>query len=422
MKIITRVGVIISIFLFPSLLFAVTFTTNLSVGARGNNVRTVEQFLITKGLLTGTTTGYFSTKTKTAVQLFQRQNSLPQTGAWSTLTRKKAETIVASDKQKTSQKTVSPASTSLELSLTTKNTVTSSSVSKDVVLTIVTTNGGYVISSENNITCYDNEQCKKTFPVNKKVTLQATPKEGYSMVGWSEASCGISLNCSITLLMDTTVYARFEVTKKFKPVGHIESLSHPKDTCYMHLGDDHCDLRLTWTNNSGLDMTVKEDEKEYYISNIDNTNSNWQTQDIDPTDLAKAVTEKVDGLIYLHLFQGPHVIALKSHDQILDTVTVDVTCAPEHFWNGAVCWEKGANRLIIFKQQGVIIKSDVPGINCGYRPERCTTGFSSSTKVTLQAVVSDGYVFSGWTGDCAGTGLTCTVLMDKAKSVGVKVK
>ena len=59
------------------------------------------------------------------------------------------------------------------------------------------------------------------------------------------------------------------------------------------------------------------------------------------------------------------------------------------------------------------VTSNPPGINC---PSTCSAGFSNGTNVTLTATATSGWVFSGWSGACSGTG-GCTVTMTTAQSV-----
>ncbi|HCC06176.1 TPA: hypothetical protein DEP94_02375 [Candidatus Nomurabacteria bacterium] len=293
--------------------------------------------------------------------------------------------------------------------------------SNGVNLTIVTNQGGSIFYPENTIFCHNLETCKKTFSGNKKINLKAIPMEGYAFKEWSEASCGKSLECIINTLEDMTVYARFEVKKPIERTGRITSISHPSETCYVTLGRENCNIPLRWVNNTALDMLINLDGTEYYISTEDK-NSFPYPLDADPVEIAKAETENATGLTFLTLERGTHKISLTGGGKTLDTVNINVECATDTSWDGRKCWQKGANQLFIFREEGVVIKSDLPGINCGYNPEKCLAGFASGKIVTLKAIVAKGRSFGEWTGDCSGKELTCTLLMDKQKNVGVKIR
>ncbi len=59
------------------------------------------------------------------------------------------------------------------------------------------------------------------------------------------------------------------------------------------------------------------------------------------------------------------------------------------------------------------VSSSPPGIACG---ATCSAAFTNGALVTLTASPSPGSTFSGWSGDCSGTG-ACTVTMSAARSV-----
>jgi len=61
------------------------------------------------------------------------------------------------------------------------------------------------------------------------------------------------------------------------------------------------------------------------------------------------------------------------------------------------------------------ITSSPAGINCG---ATCTGTYQLNTQVTLTAAPASGSEFQGWSGACSGTGATCIVTLDSAKSVG----
>jgi uncharacterized repeat protein (TIGR02543 family) len=60
------------------------------------------------------------------------------------------------------------------------------------------------------------------------------------------------------------------------------------------------------------------------------------------------------------------------------------------------------------------VSSSPAGINCG---TDCAETYDPGTKVTLTATPQGSSTFGGWTGDCSGTALTCTVTMDGPRSV-----
>jgi hypothetical protein len=60
------------------------------------------------------------------------------------------------------------------------------------------------------------------------------------------------------------------------------------------------------------------------------------------------------------------------------------------------------------------VTSSPGGINCG---STCSANYSYNTGVTLTATPASGSVFTGWSGDCAGTG-SCSLTMSTNKSVG----
>jgi len=62
---------------------------------------------------------------------------------------------------------------------------------------------------------------------------------------------------------------------------------------------------------------------------------------------------------------------------------------------------------------GGTVTSDPAGIDCG---SDCTEDYAESTIVTLTATAGALSIFTGWSGECTGTG-ACVVTMDAAKSV-----
>lgn len=60
------------------------------------------------------------------------------------------------------------------------------------------------------------------------------------------------------------------------------------------------------------------------------------------------------------------------------------------------------------------VTSSPSGINCG---SACSANYANATSVTLTAAAASGSTFGGWSGDCSGTGTTCTLSMTAARNV-----
>lgn len=69
-----------------------TYARNLTVGSRGDEVKQLQNFLISKGYLSGSATGYFGGLTKAAVVKLQQEYKLPATGFVGAMTRAKLST------------------------------------------------------------------------------------------------------------------------------------------------------------------------------------------------------------------------------------------------------------------------------------------------------------------------------------------
>jgi streptogramin lyase len=75
---------------------------------------------------------------------------------------------------------------------------------------------------------------------------------------------------------------------------------------------------------------------------------------------------------------------------------------------------KGSTGLTVSVSGNGSVFSSPVGIACG---SNCTLHADIGTSVTLSAVASSGYVFSGWSGACVGVGATCTVTLGQYREV-----
>ena len=70
-------------------------------------------------------------------------------------------------------------------------------------------------------------------------------------------------------------------------------------------------------------------------------------------------------------------------------------------------------RVSVTQGTGAISSTDA-SFRCS---DSCTSAWMSGTYVSLKASADTGWLFSGWTGDCAGATQTCTVVLSTARAV-----
>ena len=100
------------------------------------------------------------------------------------------------------------------------------------------------------------------------------------------------------------------------------------------------------------------------------------------------------------------------------TITISGNTLTLNAIDGTTTWIRVAsaptlNTLAVTRSGSGTITSNTGGINCG---TSCWADYTSGTSVSLTATPASGSNFTGWSGDCSGTG-PCVVTMSAAKNV-----
>jgi hypothetical protein len=245
-------------------------------------------------------------------------------------------------------------------------TVTATFV-RQVTLTVRLAGSGSVRSTPAGITCP--ADCAELYDSSTRVTLTATPAEGWRFQAWSGEGCsGSTPSCPVEMDQVRTVTATFvrqvTLTVRIGGSGSVRStpagITCPEDCAELY--DSGTRVTLTATPAAGWRLQGWSGE------GCSGSNVSCTVE----MDQARTVTATFIRPVF--------------------TLTVRI--------NGS-----GS------------VQSTPAGIAC---PSDCTQTYDSGTRVTLTATSAAGWLFQGWSGEgCSGSTPSCTIGMDRDRIVTV---
>ena len=263
------------------------------------------------------------------------------------------------------------------VSMTAAKSVAATFTQNATYYTLTTTNsgGGTITSSDSAINC--GSTCSASYTSGSSVTLTATAYTGYTFSGWSGACTGTG-NCTVSMTAAKTVTATFtqnavNYTLTTNNSGGGAITSSPAGIS--------CGSTCAYSYTSGTSVTLTATPYTGY------TFSGW----------SGACTGT-----------GTCTVAMSTAKTASATFTVKTTYT-------ITVWKKGGSGRVKSTSATIVSSaaSTNTGIDCG---DTCVESYSSGTNVILEAIPDSGYVFSGWSGACSGTG-TCSVNVEDATEV-----
>ncbi|MEK6276237.1 MAG: hypothetical protein AABM30_13035, partial [Actinomycetota bacterium] len=237
-------------------------------------------------------------------------------------------------------------------------------------LSVTVTGNGLVTANAGTISCGNGDIfCDDVYGAGTLVTLTAAPAAGQTLLSWLGACSGNAATCVVTMDQARSVIAAFSGTASY-PL-EVGTSGSGTGTVTSNVGGINCGATCTATYAEGTLVTL--------TAAASGTSSfNGWSGDCSGTSATCVVT----------MTQAR-------------SVTADF---------GPPMW------LLTVSKAGSgtgTVTSDFAGINCG---ATCSASFADGTLVTLTESPSSGSAFTGWSGDCSGTG-TCTVTMSAARNV-----
>ncbi len=243
-------------------------------------------------------------------------------------------------------------------------------------LTVTKSGSGTVTSTPAGIDC--GADCSEAYAAGTAVTLSATPSTGNTFTGWSGACTGTASTCTVTMDAAKSATASFAASSGGPYTLTVTNAGKGKVTSSPAGISCGRDCSEAYASGTAVTLTATPASGQSFTG-WSGACSGTATTCTVTMDAAKSVTATFG-------------TGSESPPPSGDTYTLTVT-------------KEGAGR-------GRVTSSPA-GISCG---TDCSEAYASGTAVTLTATPASGSVFTGWSGACSGTGSTCTVAMDAAKT------
>ena len=229
---------------------------------------------------------------------------------------------------------------------------------------------GVIASSPSGISC--GATCGSSYDDAATVNLTATPNPGSTFTGWSGACSGSGNTCSLSMTDDLTASANFEPTPP--PAYQLSVARSGLGSGLVTSQPAGISCGVSCSHNFGADAAVTltaTPEPGSVFGGWSGSCSGTSTQCQLTMDQARSATADFDP-------------------------------APVQY------------SLSVSKTGTGSVASSPGGIECG---STCSKSFDEDQTVILSAAPSTGFTFQGWSGDCSGSGSTCSVAMTQVRSV-----
>ncbi|GEM_PF-1074278 len=316
--------------------------------------------------------------------------------------------------------------------------------------------GGKVTSTPAGIDC--GNTCDYAFLQSSQVTLNAITETGSTFIGWA-GPCSGTGNCQVTMDQAKTVVAWFKPMVKngiWDMTSQYSNSNNPNGTwSYGYRtspnGDGFSLMTYRYQNTfwlRGYGIWAPSIQAGPNVWPNDNTNGDvvvrWTAPQTGTYIIDSAFTgwdSRGDDLLVWVIIGGNPVFSGEVHGYLNSAkykttvklqqgayvdfmVRYDNRVIPKDAnWTlitGTITSDPSSGYSLNISQNGNgSVTSGPPGIECG---NVCSYVFTQNSQVTLTATPKTGYTFGGWTGDCTGAALTCSLSMDSIKSVDANFK
>ncbi len=218
-----------------------------------------------------------------------------------------------------------------------------------------------------------NTDCSENVNQGTTITLTAIPASGYTFTSWGSACSGIRTTCRVTIDSDAkNVTTNFERETGTLNVAVSPTAGGIVTATGIGCGNGNTDCSETL--NQGTTITLTATPASGY------TFTSWGSA-CSGTNTTCRVT--------------------------IDSDAKNVTASFER--------ETGTLNVAVSPTVGGVVTSSPSGINCGGSNTDCSETADVGTPITLTANHASGYLFTGWSRACSGTG-TCDVTIGSTRT------